>query len=250
MPISALFDQTWVLMGLVFGRFCISAFLALTVGSVAFAQVNVPAGGSMDVPAGATLSLGCSALSVQGTLNVNSGQVSGTGDVNIASTGTVNGGQGTMSISGNWSNSGAFVPGTGTVIFTDGCAVGPLQITGATVFNNLTLTSSNGRTFVIPVGANITVNGTLTLLGSAGQPIQLVSSTGQTAVISLGPSAHVVQNFVNVSGNVQIGAISVAQPIPTLSEYGLIVLSLLLAGTAFRHGRVSPFVATRKNQHH
>lgn len=237
-------------MGFVFGRFCISVFLAMTVGSVAFAQViNVPVGGSMDVPAGGTMNLGCSTLNVQGTFNVNSGQLSGAGGVTIAATGTVNG-QGTMSVSGNWSNSGAFAPGTGTVVFTDGCAVGPIQITGTTVFNNLTLTSSNGRTFVIPAGANVTVNGTLTLLGASGQPISLVSSAGQTAVINLGPSAHVVQNFVNVGGNVQIGALSSPQSIPTLNEYGLIILSLLLAGATFWRGRVTPFVAARKNQHH
>ena len=237
-------------MGLVFGRFCISVLLAMTVGSVAFAQVNVPGGGGSMGVAGGSMGLGCTALNVQGTFNVNSGQVSGTGDVNIASTGTVNGDQGTLSVSGNWSNSGAFVPGTGTVIFTDGCAVGPLQISGTTVFNNLTLTSTNGQTFVIPAGANITVNGTLTLLGASGSPIQLVSSSGQTAVINLGPSAQVIRNFVNVSGNVQIGALSSAQSIPTLSEYGLIILSLLMAGTVLWRGRVSTLIATRKNQHH
>lgn len=233
-------------MGLTFSRLCLPIVLAMTMSSAALAQVNVPVGGIINVPAGGSMNLGCTALTVQGTFNVNSGQVSSTGDVSIAATGTVNGGQGTVSVSGNWSNVGTFDPGTGTVVFTDGCAVGPLQITGTTVFNNLTLTSTNGRSFVMPAGSNITVNGVLTLQGTAGQPIALVSSSGQTAIINLGPQAQVIRNFANVNGNVQIGAIATAQSIPTLSEYGLIVLSLLMAGTALSQCRRGSFNAKRK----
>src|SRR5659263_311215 len=110
------------------GRCCLVVLaLALTLGSSAFAQVSVPVGGTINIPAGGSMNLGCTALNVQGAFNVNSGQVSNTGNVSIGNTGNLNGGQGILSVSGNWSNSGTFVPGTGTVIFTDGCAVGPLQ---------------------------------------------------------------------------------------------------------------------------
>ena len=230
-------------------RLCLAALLCVSLNSGAFAQVIVPTGGTINVPAGGSMNLGCTALNVLGTFNLNSGQVSNTGDVTIAATGTLNGGQGTLSVSGNWSNSGTFIPGTGTVIFTDGCFLGPLQITGTTVFNNLTLTSGNGRTFVIPAGANITVNGTLTLQGTSGQPISLVSSSGQLAIINLGPSAQVIRNFANVSGNVQIGAAPSVQGIPTLSDFGLILLALLMAGTTLWRGGIGIFNAKRKNQH-
>lgn len=236
-------------MGLTFGRFCIALFLAMTFHTGVFAQVTVPIGGTINVGSG-SMNLGCAALNVLGALNINSGQVSNTGDVTIFASGTLNGGQGTLSESGNWSNSGTFIPGTGTVIFTDGCALGPLQITGTTVFNNLTLTSSTGRTFVIPAGANITVNGTLTLQGTSGQPISVVSSSGQLAVINLGPSAQVISNFANVSGNVQIGAPPSVQGIPTLNEFGMVLLALLMAGTTLWRGRMGIFNAKRKNQHH
>ena len=228
------------------GRCCL-VVLALTLGSSALAQVNVPVGATINVPAGGSMNLGCVALNVLGSFNLNSGQVSNTGDVSIGAGGNLNGGQGTLSVSGNWSNSGTFIAGTGTVIFTDGCAAGPLQITGSSVFNNLTLGSGNGRTFVIPAGANITVNGVLTLQGTSGQPITLVSSSGQLAIINLGPSAQVTSNFANVSSNVQIGAAASVQGIPTLSEYGLIILSLLMAGSALWQGRRGTFNATRKN---
>jgi hypothetical protein len=230
-------------MGLTFGRFFIALFLAMTVHTGVLAQVTVPVGGTINVGSG-SMNLGCAALNVLGTFNLNTGQVSNTGDVTIAATGTLNGGQGTLSVSGNWSNSGTFIAGTGTVIFTDGCAPGPLQISGTTVFNNLTLTSSSGRTFVIPPSANITVNGILTLQGTSGQPITLASSG---AVINLGPSARVVSNFANVTG-VQIGAQS-SQGIPTLSEFGLILLTLLMAGTTLWRGRAGIFNAKRKSQH-
>lgn len=230
-------------MRLVIGRFGCGVVLAMALCSSALAQVNVPAGATINVPSGGTMSLGCTALNVQGSFNVNAGQVTNTGDVSIATVGTVNGGQGTMSVSGNWNNSGTFVPGSGSVIFTDGCAPGPLQITGTTVFNNLTLSSSNGRTFVIPAGANITVNGTLTLQGTSGQPLQLVSSSGELAIIRLGPSAQVFQNYGNLSSKVQIGSVT---GIPTLSEYGLIILALLMAGSALWRGRDGTFGAKRK----
>jgi hypothetical protein len=232
----------------VLGRCCLALFLVMALNTGVFAQVTVPVGGTTNVGSG-SMNLGCAALNVLGTFNLNSGQVSNTGDVTIAATGTLNGGQGTLSVSGNWSNSGTFIPGTGTVIFTDGCFLGPLQITGTTVFNNLTLTSSNGRTFVIPAGANITVNGTLTLQGTSGQPISLVSSSGQLAIINLGPSAQVIRNFANVNDNVQIGAAPSVQGIPTLSEFGLILLALLMAGTTLWRGGIGIFNAKRKNQH-
>lgn len=219
---------------LAFGRAWMAVILAITMSTATVAQVHVPLGGTMSVPAGGVMSLGCTALAVQGTFSVGSGQVSNTGDVGIGAGGTINGGQGLLSVSGNWNNSGTFNAGTGTVVFTDGCAAGALMFTGTTVFNNLILTSSNGRTFVIPAGSNITVLGTLTLQGAIGQSINLISSSGQTAIIKLGPQSHVVSSYFEVN-NVQIGA--TPQSIPTLSEYGLMILALLITATALWQGR-------------
>jgi hypothetical protein len=218
------------------GKFSAALTLAALLNGAALAQLVVPLGATISVPPGGSLNLGCGALDVQGTLNVNSGQISNTGNASIGNTGTVNGGSGTISVSGNWSNSGSFAAGTGTVVMTDGCAAGQIQLAGTTVFNNLILSSTNGITFIIPAGAGITVNGTLTLQGTAGQPIQLISSSGQSAVISLGPQAQVIRNFATVPGTVQIGAASTPQGIPTLSEYSIMALALLLATTAFWRG--------------
>ena len=220
--------------------------LSAILSSTALAQMVVPIGGTIDIPPGGAFSLGCSALDVQGVFNVSSGQVNDAAGVSIAGTGSVNGGSGTISLSGDWSNNGSFQAGTGSVVFTDGCASGPMQITGTTVFNNLTLSSTNGRTFVLPAGANLTVTGTLVLQGTSGQPIQLVSSSGQTAVINLGPQAQVFRNFATVAGTVQIGMQTVAHSIPTLNVYSLLALALLLATAAFWRGGPGFTSAKRK----
>ena len=89
--------------------------------TVAFAQVNIPPGGTMSIPPGGTMSLPCTSVNVQGNLNVNSGQINTAGGVNIATGGTINGGSGTINNSGNWSNSGTFNAGTGTVVFSGAC---------------------------------------------------------------------------------------------------------------------------------
>lgn len=208
--------------------------MALGFSGQAKAQVVVPPLAVLNVPSGGTMDLGCTTLDVQGTFNVNNGQLNNTGNIGIAATGTLNGGQGTVRVGGNWNNSGNFVAGTGTVMFVDGCSAGPALITGTAVFNNLTLTSSNGRTFVLPAGTNITVNGTLTLQGAPGQPLQLVSASGLPATITLGAGAQVLSSFVNVAANVQIGApvVTAVQSVPTLNDWGLIVLTLLMATVA------------------
>jgi hypothetical protein len=229
-------------------RVCLIVSLCGFAADIAFAQVTVPVGGTISIPSGGNMNLGCNALNVLGNFSVNAGQATNAGDVSIASGGTVDSGQGIISVSGNWNNSGTFTLGTGTVVFTDGCAVGNIVLSGNTIFNNLNLTSVIGRTFVIPSGSNITVNGTLTLQGASGQPISLISSNGQTAVITLGPQAVVVRNFVNVNANVQIGATptATAQNIPTLSEYGMITLVLLMLLTVGWYNKRRGFKTIRK----
>lgn len=179
------------------------------------------------------MNLGCNGLIVQGTFNVGDGQAGNTGNVNINPTGTLNGGTGTLTVNGNWTNAGSFNANAGTVIFTDGCAPGPLTFSGNTMFNNLSFVSTTGQNFVLPAGANITVSGTLTLQGTVSQPLQLNSSTGQPALITLAPSARLVRANTSLN-NVQLVGLP---SIPTLSEYGLMLMALLMAVAAYwRHG--------------
>lgn len=219
-----------------FNGIVLSVSLILASG-VAAPQVSVPVGGTQIVPTGGSLGLGCTALGISGQFALNGGQINGASGISISPSGQLDAGSGTVRISGSWSNNGNFVPGTSTVVFNDGCAVGPISISGTTVFHNLTLTSSSGRTFVLPEGSRITVNGTLTLQGAPGTPIQVVSSGAGTAVVTLGPGATVFRENATVNGNVQIGVTSALSSIPTLSEWALLLLATALGLTAWSRRR-------------
>lgn len=219
------------------GRLVALAMLGLGIAGQAYAQFTIPAGATFDVPAGGTFDAGCTPIQLEGSLNVNSGQLATNSNLNIAGTGVLNGLTGSIAVGGNLSSSGTFNAGTSTVTLTDGCVGNVTQLSGNLVFQNLVLSSSTGRSFVIPTGTQITVLGTLTLQGTPGQSIQLVSSGGGTAVINLGPATTVNRTFTTVAGNVQIGATPSAHAIPTLSTYGLWLLSIVIGSIALRFHR-------------
>jgi len=174
----------------------------MPLAETATAQLTMPPGGSLSIAG--TLNLGCTDLNVQGSVLAGAGRIDQAATIDIASGGVLDGGASTMSLGGNWNNAGTFVPGTGTVALTDACGAAPGQLIGDTVFNNLTLNSANGRTFVVPAGHRITVTGTLTLQGLPGLPIQLASSSGLTAYVTLGAGAQLVSSNATVPPSVQI----------------------------------------------
>lgn len=210
---------------------------SLLCGNILHAQITVPSSSNLTVPAGGTIGLGCAALNVMGGFILNSGQVNKAGAVGIGAGGTLDAGSGTLVISGDWSNNGSFIPGSSLVIFNDDCAFGPISFSGNSVFYNLTLISTSGRTFVLPEGSHVTVNGTLTLQGTTGNNIQLVSSGPGAAVVSLGPNANVISNYATVNGNVQIGLKSSTASVPTMNEWGLMMLAAATVLTVFTRRR-------------
>lgn len=223
-------------------RAAAAAALMASAGPATWAQVTVPPDASVAAPPGSALNLACTPVQVSGSVDLSASQVNDSSGVHIAPGGSLNAGASTIHVSGDWVNAGAFVPGSGSVVFDDRCATGPITLSGHTTFNNLTLRSSSGRAFVLPQGSNLTVNGTLTLQGAPGNPISLVSSGGGTAVVTLGPNAQVSQSNANVGSNVQIGPVPPTPPstptsIPTLSEWGLALLSLLAATLGLRGAR-------------
>jgi hypothetical protein len=197
-------------------RCALLGFFLLALAQTAIAQVTVPVGGSLSIPDGGAVNLGCLDLNVQGNVAiVGAGQI-GASTLSIAATGVVQGGSGTITVGGNWINLGSFAAGSGTVILTHGCGIDPVQLSGNTAFNNLTLMSTTGGTFVIPAGHGITVNGTLTLQGLPGSPIQIVSSSALTAFIVLGAGGQLVSSNATVSPSVQIGAGGAAPWLPAI----------------------------------
>ncbi len=105
-----------------------------------------------------------------------------------------------------------------------------------TTFCNLDLTDPNAE-YEIPNG--LTVNCRLTLSPDPN----IRPPGGSTSLLVLGPGATCVINEptpvpcpANING-VEIRQNSSPTAIPTLSQYGLIALSLLLGGLAARRGR-------------
>lgn len=219
------------------GRVLAGLALALSLCAPAAAQWSFPAGTSLDVPTGGLVDLGCMTLDMGGTLNLSGGTVSVDTNVTFGAGATVTGSSGIISVGGDLVSGGPVNTGNNTVVLRDGCSGGTSQISGNFVFQNLTLSSTTGRTFVMPAGTNITVLGTLTLQGAPGQNIQLVSSGGSPAVINMGPGANLIQNNAAVAGNVIIGAAAAATNIPTLGEYGLMLLALLMGVAALLQHR-------------
>ena len=135
------------------------------------------------------------------TGNVNRGNVN-TGNVNINPTGTLNGGTGTLTVNGNWTNAGSFNANAGTVIFTDGCAPGPLTFSGNTMFNNLSFVSTTGQNFVLPAGA--TQERTLEVLKKVEQHFLETEKDSVRAIFTVagfsfgGSGQHMGIGFVNL----------------------------------------------------
>lgn len=210
--------------------------------------MTVPSGSTLTLTSGSALNLGCTGLEVQGSLSVGSGGISQAAGIVIDAGGVLDGGQGTIELDGDWINSGSFIPGTGTVVMSDVCGNSPIHISGSTLFNNLTFDSTTGTTFVIPAGFNMTVNGTFTLQGTSAAPIQLASSSSQTAYISLGAGAQLLSSYLYDPPNVIIGSPAAPEPVPGLHGVGLLLLTLLLGLAAALPGRPIPSPSVRQGR--
>lgn len=212
----------------------LSAVTSFVLATPAMAQFSsFPPGSQLDVPPGGQVDFGCVPLDMGGTLNLSGGTLSVDSSASFGTTASVTGTGGVISVGGDLIASGGLNTGANSLILRDGCDPGnSSQISGNFVVQNLTVTSSTGRTFVLPAGANITVLGTLTVQGTPGQSVQLVSSGG-TAVISLGPNATVIRSFASVPPTVQIGAAPVAvAAVPSSNFYSLLLMTLLVGGLA------------------
>ncbi|MCX7839251.1 MAG: delta-60 repeat domain-containing protein, partial [Anaerolineae bacterium] len=110
------------------------------------------------------------------TLDVDSADLANV-TINSGGTLTNNGTARTLSLTGNWSNSGTFTPGTSIGVTFKG--TGAQTLTGATTFYNLTINNTGGS---VTLANNMTVNGALTLTSDL---------TTASNVLILGSSASV-----------------------------------------------------------
>jgi hypothetical protein len=194
------------------------------------------------IPAGASLSL-------------NGGRLDHVGSLSIG--GTLDAGSGSLSLSGDWTRTGTFLPGTSTVSFVDG---GRTQstLTGDSDFHVLSLVSGTGKTYFIEPARTLGIAAGLTIRGLAGAPIQIASAdASRVAFVDLAVTGSQNIEFVGVSNVHAIGQhlaptrinrggsgndrgwfgapLNEALPVPTLSFLALLVLALLMIATTMRH---------------
>ena len=203
-------------------------------------------------------------VDVTGNLTINSTLTQGGNDVTVSGNLTIVGSGGvftanamahTINIGGNWANNGTFTANASTVVFTDA----DHTLSGSTAFNNFTHSVATSRTLTFPASTTQTVNGLLTLNGASGQLLNLRSTT--TAAWNINRAGTYTIDYVDVqysnntgtaisvptSSNTNSGnnsgwtfTVAAAASIPTLSEWGMIIFTILLGASAV-------FALRRKN---
>lgn len=188
--------------GRVHARVCerlVALACACVFATAARADLIVPASAQLSLGSG-VVDLSCTDLVVGGALQVASGSLRNIRNVTIQPGGSLNGGSGLIEVAGNWSNSGSFTPGTGTVNFRELCAAGPATISGNTTFFRASFVSVTGRNYVFAVGSTQTITSVLEISGTIPNPIQFRSSTpGQVAFIDLLNSGSQLIQHVGVT---------------------------------------------------
>ena len=219
-------------------------------------NVTVGSGSTLDLGS-ATLDLGEADLNIAGTFAAGTGTVDQARDVSIQPGGTLNGESATLNVCGDWSNSGTFNAGSGSVNFVDGCGLSSAIITGDTTFENLSMTTTNGFLYSFAAGSTQIVTGALTLFGAPGNLLTIRSTVGGSeAFLNLQGTSSA--DFVDVDDNdstlgnaIALGPNSVtgsnapgwlgAAAVPLFGILGLAMLALAI----LQSGRRA--LATRRN---
>jgi hypothetical protein len=178
--------------------FALACVVALSTAASA-AEFAVGAGASVDLGTG-SLNLGCTDLTVTGTLSAGTAGFTGGRDVTIDPAGTVHGNSGTLQLSGDWDNAGTFNAGTSSVALIDGCSLLSASVFGNSTFNDLQIVSALAKLMSFEAGSTTTVSGDLTLAGQSGALLQIRSTAGGvTALLDAQGSASA--SFLDVDDN-------------------------------------------------
>ncbi len=144
-------------------------------------QLQVAAGTAYALGSGRT-QLNCGTLTINGTLQGQTGTGAGLGSVQILG-GLLQGDAATFLVSGTWNNAGTFDAGSSTVKMTNACT-SSLVISGDNRFCTLEV-DAPGATLSFPEGETWATC-KLVLKGAPGAPLNLVSSGIRSMVLSLG----------------------------------------------------------------
>jgi IPTL-CTERM motif len=185
-------------------------------------------------------------LTINSTLTQGANAVTVSGNLIIGGAGvfTANAAATDINVGGNWANTGTFTPNGSTVVFTDA----DHTLSGSTTFNNFTHSVGTSRTLTFTAGTTQTISGLLTLNGASGQLLNL-RSTGAAWNIdragtynidyvdvqysnNTGTAISVPASSNTNSGNNSGWTFTVPASIPTLSEWGMIIFTMLLGASA------------------
>ncbi|QIL80121.1 hypothetical protein G7047_09550 [Diaphorobacter sp. HDW4A] len=219
-----------------FAKLSVATLLAAGLVQFASAQFSQPAGTSGSL-GGNTTDFGCMTVDIGGTYEMGGGTIQNAGALVIQSGGDLDA-AGSLELGSDVDIQGSIDASQSNVTLNGLCAAPgvPIKVAGTAVFSNLTITSTTGQSFEFQPGVSITVTGTLTVTGTAGNPLTLISANGQPINIILAPGAQVVQsnvNLVNVNLGVPKPPTSVAA-VPGIGTFLAWILSLLLFAVSFR----------------
>jgi hypothetical protein len=189
----------------------LAALAVLLLAAPALAgNLTVGSGASLDLGTG-SLALGCADLDVLGTFT--SGTVGFTQgrDVTITPSGVMNGNSATLQLSGDWDNTGSFVPGTSSVRIVDGCGLLSGVVNGNTTFNNFTLSTSTAKQVTFTAGTTQTVTGLFDASGASGFLLR-IRSTINGVLAFLNVQGGSTTNFVDVDDNSAVPGNDIALP--------------------------------------
>jgi len=114
-----------------------------------------------------------------------------------------------INVSGNWSNSGTFTAGKSTVILNGNSQ----SISGSTTFYNLTKEVTSAYTLTFEAAKEQTVTHSLTLKGTPGNLLSIISSDPDTptqAKLTLGGDGIQYLEYLNVKDNNALGGQTLA----------------------------------------
>ncbi len=230
-------------------QIAIGAIVLLFAGASASAGTLLVSEGAQLHTGNGEIAMDCGDLELAGQL---SGRLTNLASVSVAETAVFE--SGLLSFSGDWTGHDAQEFG-GTVRWLDGCGFTESHMMGHNTFSRLEITSASGRTVRFQTGARQMVNHFLLLHGVNGNPL-VVRSTAAGVQASLvlaqqgGQSIQAVDvgdinssdgqglspfqpfstNSIDAGNNMNwFQSARMAAAIPSMSVFGTLVLTLLLA---------------------
>ncbi|KAF0197149.1 MAG: hypothetical protein FD166_2108 [Bacteroidetes bacterium] len=174
-------------------------------------------------------------ISSTGTITLNAAKViAGPLTIDNGATLSVGGSNYALSIGGDFSNSGTFTEGSGTVTL-NGSLLQNLEGSSATDFNNLTLNNSSGM--IISGSANITVSGVLSFVSGK------ITTGNNTLILGSSSTVSGADALCYINGNLQkiIGASTASKTFEIGDADNYTPVTVTFTGTTNNGGNITAF---------